>query len=134
MKRFFTRRVILVGTLAALPLVAASVAAMVYLLTLTPPSPPTILVECKYPGATAEVLAATIAAPIERHMSGVAYSQSMTPRYSSDGTYQLTVTFDRGTELAMARILVLNRANIASPELPEAARATVVVREVASGD
>ncbi len=81
--------------------------------------PPTVSVSANYPGANAEVVAETVAAPIEQEVIGVENMIYMSSVSSSSGTYTLTVTFEVGTDLDMASILVQNRVTLAEPKLPE---------------
>jgi multidrug efflux pump subunit AcrB len=80
---------------------------------------PAITVEAAYPGANAEVVADTVAAPIEQQVNGVEKMVHMTSRSASDGTYRLTVAFERGTDLNIAQVLVQNRVSLAEPILPD---------------
>ncbi|MHB8866925.1 MAG: efflux RND transporter permease subunit, partial [Pirellulaceae bacterium] len=82
-------------------------------------TPPTIRVSAVYPGANAEVLASTVAAPIEQQVNGVEDMLYMSSTSSSDGSYSLTVTFEIGTDLDDAQVLVQNRVALAAPLLPE---------------
>ena len=82
-------------------------------------TPPTIRVNCTYPGASAQVVADTVAAPIEQQVNGVEDMLFMSSQCSNDGTYQLTVTFKVGTNLNMAQVLVQNRVALATPILPD---------------
>ena len=82
-------------------------------------TPPTIRVNCTYPGASAQVVADTVAAPIEQQVNGVEDMLFMSSQCSNDGTYQLTVTFKVGTNLNMAQVLVQNRVALATPMLPD---------------
>jgi multidrug efflux pump len=82
-------------------------------------TPPTIRVSCTYPGASAQVVADTVAAPIEQQVNGVEDMLYMASQCSNDGTYQLTVTFKVGTNLNMAQVLVQNRVALATPILPD---------------
>ncbi|PQO40599.1 AcrB/AcrD/AcrF family protein [Bremerella cremea] len=84
--------------------------------------PPTIVVRASYPGATPQVIADTVATPIEQEMNGVDDMMYMESSSSADGTMQLTVTFKLGTDLDDAQVLVQNRVAIAEPRLPEAVR------------
>ena len=81
--------------------------------------PPTVQVATTYPGANAQVLADTVASPIEQQVNGVEGMLYMSSVSASDGSYRLTVTFDVGTDLDIAQVLVQNRVAIAEPLLPE---------------
>jgi multidrug efflux pump subunit AcrB len=93
-----------------------------------PPKPlPTIIVEASYPGANAQVVADTVAAPIEEQVNGVEGMYSMTSESTDRGTYRLIVSFQRGTDLNIAQVLVQNRVALAAPQLPEATNIKGVV-------
>ena len=81
--------------------------------------PPTVTVSASYPGANAKVVADTVAAPIEQQVNGVEGMIYMSSNSADDGSYNLTVTFETGTNLDMAQVLVQNRVAIAEPQLPE---------------
>jgi HAE1 family hydrophobic/amphiphilic exporter-1 len=81
--------------------------------------PPTVEVKATYPGANAQVVAETVAAPIEQEVIGVENMIYMSSVSAGDGSYTLTVTFEVGTDLDMANILVQNRVTLAEPKLPE---------------
>lgn len=88
-----------------------------------PIAPPTISVQAIYPGADAETIAATVAVPIEQQVNGVEGMLYMASTSSSDGTYTLTVTFEVGTDLDIASVLVQNRVAAAEVKLPSEVRA-----------
>jgi HAE1 family hydrophobic/amphiphilic exporter-1 len=80
--------------------------------------PPTIQVTTRYPGASADVVAATIGVPIEQAVNGVEGSIYMSSTSGSDGSYSLTITFDVGTNLNTSLALVQNLVNNALAQLP----------------
>jgi hydrophobe/amphiphile efflux-1 (HAE1) family protein len=82
-------------------------------------APPTVQVSAVYPGATAEVIANTVAAPIEQQVNGVDAMSYMSSTSSSTGNMTLTVTFEPGTNPDMAQVNVQNRVSQASAKLPE---------------
>lgn len=84
--------------------------------------PPTIQVTASYPGANAKTVAATVATPIEQEVNGVENMLYMSSQSTDDGQMRLTITFELGTDLDEAQILVQNRVSIAEPKLPEEVR------------
>lgn len=86
-------------------------------------APPTINVTASYPGASAEVLADTVAAPLEQEINGVEGMSYMTSSSTGDGRLNLTIVFKLGTDLDKAQVLVQNRISSAEPRLPDAVRA-----------
>jgi HAE1 family hydrophobic/amphiphilic exporter-1 len=82
-------------------------------------TPPTIEVKGVYPGASASVVVETVAASVEQEVNGVEDMIYMSSTSASDGSYTLTVTFEVGTDLDKAQILVQNRVKLAEPKLPE---------------
>jgi hydrophobe/amphiphile efflux-1 (HAE1) family protein len=82
-------------------------------------TPPTVEVSATYPGANAPVVSETVAAPIEQQVNGVENSIYMSSTSASDGSYKLTVSFEIGTDLDMAQVMVQNRVKLAEPNLPE---------------
>ena len=82
-------------------------------------TPPTVQVSTSYPGADAQVVCNTVAAPIEEQVNGVEGMLYMSSTCASDGSYALTVTFDIGTNLNIAQVLVQNRVALAEAKLPD---------------
>ncbi|QDT39351.1 efflux RND transporter permease subunit [Stratiformator vulcanicus] len=82
-------------------------------------APPVINISTTYPGANASVVATTVATPIETEVNGVPGMLYMQSRSSNDGQMSLDVTFEVGTDLDMAQVLVQNRVAIAEAKLPE---------------
>ena len=127
MVRFFIDRPIFATVLSIVITLAGALAVRTLPLSQYPPvTPPTIQVDCNYPGAGAQVVAETIAAPIEQQVNGVERMLYMTSQCTSEGSYSLTVTFEIGTNLNLAQVLVQNRVNLALPNLPDVVRATGV--------
>jgi hydrophobe/amphiphile efflux-1 (HAE1) family protein len=85
-------------------------------------APPSVQVKAVYPGANAQVLAETVATPIEQEVNGVEDMLYMSSQSSNDGVMQLTITFKQGTNLDKAQVLVQNRVSLAEPRLPEEVR------------
>ena len=84
--------------------------------------PPTITVSASFPGASAQTVADTVAAPIEQEINGVEGMIYMASQSTSDGNLSLTVTFDVGTDIDKAQVLVQNRVSAAERRLPDEVR------------
>jgi len=97
-------------------------------------TPPTVQVTARYPGADAKVVADTVAAPIEQQVNGVERMLYMSSQSNNDGSYTLDVTFELGTDVNMAQVLVQNRVAIAEPTLPEVVRTIGVTVKKRSPD
>ena len=89
-------------------------------------TPPTIQVACTYPGANAQVVADTVAAPIEQQINGVEKMMYMSSQCNNDGSYSLVVTFKLGVDLDIAQVMVQNRVAQALPMLPDVIKMTGV--------
>jgi|HigsolmetaAR205D_1030408.scaffolds.fasta_scaffold00426_11 multidrug efflux pump len=95
--------------------------------------PPQVTVTAVYPGATAETIAETVAAPLEEQINGVEGMLYMQSINAGDGTLTINVTFEVGTDPDLATINVNNRVQAAVPRLPEEARRQgIVVRKASS--
>src|SRR5438132_3088443 len=97
-------------------------------------TPPTVRVTANYPGANAQVVADTVAAPVEQQVVGVEGMLYMSSQSNNDGSYSLDVTFELGTNVNMAQVLVQNRVAIAEPSLPDVVRAIGVTTKKRSPD
>ncbi|MBA2400320.1 MAG: efflux RND transporter permease subunit [Bradyrhizobium sp.] len=96
--------------------------------------PPTVVVTTQYPGATAQTVSDTVAAPIEQEINGVEDMLYLYSQATSSGQLTITVTFKLGTDLDKAQVLVQNRVAIAQPRLPEEVQRNGVVTRKNSPD
>jgi HAE1 family hydrophobic/amphiphilic exporter-1 len=118
--RFFIDRPIFANVIAIVTIILGAVAVRSLPIEQYPQvTPPTVQVSTVYPGANAAVVADTVASPIEQQVNGVERMLYMSSTSASDGSYKLTVTFDVGTNLDIAQVLVQNRVAIAEPLLPD---------------
>ncbi|WP_036246896.1 efflux RND transporter permease subunit [Methylobacter sp. BBA5.1] len=85
-------------------------------------APPTVVISTTYPGANAQVVAETVATPIEQEVNGVEDMLYMSSQSTNSGNMALTVTFKPGADLDKAQVLVQNRVALAEPKLPEEVR------------
>src|SRR5436853_2727101 len=121
--RFFINRPIFASVLSIVIVLAGSIALFTLPVAQYPEiAPPTVEVSAYYPGANAQVVADTVAAPIEQQVNGVEDMLYMSSQCTNDGAYSLTVTFRPGIDLNMAQVLVQNRVALANPILPELVR------------
>jgi hydrophobe/amphiphile efflux-1 (HAE1) family protein len=97
-------------------------------------APPTITVQGQYPGASADVVAATVVTPIEQQINGVENMIYVSSNSTSDGNFTISVSFDIGTNLDTAQVQVQNRVSVALPRLPADVRAIGVTVNKSSPD
>ncbi|PXA87164.1 hydrophobe/amphiphile efflux-1 family RND transporter [Nostoc sp. 3335mG] len=98
-------------------------------------APPTVVVSAKFPGATAETMASTVAVPLEQQINGVEHMLYMSTSSIGEGTVAITITFALGTDVDQAQVLVQNRVDEALPRLPDETRQIgVTVRKVTAED
>jgi HAE1 family hydrophobic/amphiphilic exporter-1 len=118
--RVFINRPIMAMVISIVIVIAGSISILVLPIESMPDiTPPTVSVSTTYPGASATVLEQTVASPIEQEVNGVEDMLYMSSISSAAGTYDLTVTFEVGTDVDMATVLTQNRVSIAEPLLPE---------------
>ncbi len=116
---FFIDRPIFASVLSIVFVIAGGVAVFSLPVAQYPEvTPPTVLVTALYPGANAETVRDTIAAPIEQQVSGVENMMYMSSQCTNDGMYALTITFKLGMSSDMAQVLVQNRVSLAEPVIP----------------
>jgi multidrug efflux pump len=117
--RFFIDRPVFAIVLSVVIVVAGLVAGFSLPIAQYPEvTPPTVLVTAFYPGANAQTVRNTVAAPIEEQVSGVENMQYMSSQCTNDGAYNLIVTFRLGMDTDMAQVLVQNRVSLALPVIP----------------
>src|SRR5437764_13398675 len=133
--RFFIDRPVLAWVISIVIVLIGLIAAGLLPVAQYPQvTPPTVRVTAIYPGANAQVVADTVAAPIEQQVNGVERMLYMSSQSSNDGSYTLDITFDLGTDVNLAQVLVQNRVAIATPVLPDVVKATGVIVKKRSPD
>ena len=135
MTRFFITRPIFASVLSMIIVLAGLTAAVQLPIAQYPQiAPPTVVVTATFPGASAETLAKTVAAPIEEQLSGIEGLLYFDSSADSSGTLAITATFEIGTDIDRATFNVSNRLNIALPRLPDEVRRTGIVVQKRSTD
>lgn len=120
---FFIRRPIFATVLSLVILIAGLVSYGVLPITQYPKiTPPTVTISAVYSGANAETVAKVVAAPIEEQLSGVEGLLYFNSSASSNGSVNITATFEVGTDIDMAMVEVNNRIKMVEPKLPEDVR------------
>jgi hydrophobe/amphiphile efflux-1 (HAE1) family protein len=133
LSRFFIDRPIFAAVIAILITVVGAISYFFLPVAQYPEVvPPTVTVSAVYPGASAETVAETVANPIEQEINGVEGMLYQSSQSTGDGRVVITVTFEQGTDLDEAQVLVQNRVAIATPRLPaEVQRMGVVTKKTA---
>jgi hydrophobe/amphiphile efflux-1 (HAE1) family protein len=135
MTQFFITRPIFASVLSIIIVLSGLAAALQLPIAQYPQiAPPTVLITATFPGASADTLAKTVAAPIEEQLSGIEDLLYFSSSADSSGTLTITVTFDVGTNVDQATFNVSNRVNIALPRLPDEVRRTGLIIQKRSND
>ena len=135
MSRFFINRPIFASVISIVIVIAGIMASRVLPISQYPEiAPPTVIISASYPGASAETLAKTVAAPIEEQLSGVENLMYFNSTASANGSLSITATFEVGTDVDMATVNVNNRVKIAEPRLPDVVRQYGVTVQKRSND
>ncbi|MEP7155097.1 MAG: multidrug efflux RND transporter permease subunit [Betaproteobacteria bacterium] len=133
--RFFIERPVFAGVIAIIIVIAGLISAVLLPIAVYPEiAPPTVTITTSYPGASAETLAKTVAAPIEEQMSGVEKLAFFSSSSSSNGTVTITATFEVGTNVDQAVFNLNNKVQLALPRLPEDVRRSGVTVQKKSND
>src|SRR5262245_21744692 len=133
--RFFIDRPVLAWVISIIIVLLGGIAAALLPVAEYPEiTPPTVRLTANYPGANSQVVADTVAAPLEQQVVGVEGMMYMTSQSNNDGSYTMDVTFELGTNVNMAQVLVQNRVAIAEPTLPDVVRAIGVSTKKRSPD
>ncbi len=135
MSKFFINRPIFASVISIIIIIAGLVASQVLPIAQYPQiAPPTVMINATYPGASAETLARTVAAPIEEQLNGVENLLYFTSSASANGSVAITATFAVGTDVDDAAVNVNNRVKAAEPRLPEEVRRNGVIVQKRSTD
>lgn len=121
--RFFIQRPIFATVMAVLMILVGIITVKTLPVAQYPDiTPPTVQVMATYPGADAKTVAETVGVPIEEQVNGVEGMMYMSSSSGSDGSYNLTITFEVGTDVDMATVKVQNRVALAEPTLPSSVK------------
>ncbi len=135
LSRIFIDRPILAGVIAVVITLIGAISYFFLPVSQYPEVvPPTVTVVATYPGASAETVADTVANPIEQEINGVDGMLYLSSQSTGDGRVTITVTFEQGTDLDEAQVLVQNRVAIAEPRLPEEVRRLGIVTRKTTPD
>jgi len=135
LSRFFITRPIFAAVIAIVITIVGGLAYLALPVSQYPNIvPPTVTVAAAYPGASAETVAETVAAPIEQEINGVDGMLYQSSQSTGDGRVTITVTFKQGTDLDAAQVLVQNRVAIAVPRLPQEVQRLGIVTKKTSPD
>ncbi|MDB5866017.1 MAG: transporter, partial [Betaproteobacteria bacterium] len=133
LSRFFIDRPIFAAVLSIFIVIAGLAAMRVLPIAQYPEiSPPVVTVRAVYPGASAEVVEQTVAAPLENQITGVENMLYMSSTSGSSGVVEIQVTFEIGTDVDKAALNVNNRVKQAEPRLPQEVRRQGVTVEKGS--
>ena len=117
---FFIDRPVFAGVLSIVTILAGVLSILGLPIAQYPEiAPPTVVVSASYPGANAQTVADTVAAPIEEQINGVERMLYMTSQSTNDGSLRINITFEVGTNLDVAQVQVQNRVSAALPVLPQ---------------
>jgi multidrug efflux pump len=135
LSQFFITRPIFAGVLSAIILIAGLIALPLLPISEYPEVvPPTVVVKATYPGANPEVIAETVASPLEQSINGVENMLYQSSQATADGVMTLTITFKLGSDVDKAQVLVQNRVAQAMPKLPVEVQRLGVTTNKASPD
>lgn len=133
--RFFIDRPVLAWVISIVIVLLGGIAAALLPIAEYPEiAPPVVRVSAVYPGASPEVLADAVAGPIEQQVIGVENMLYMSSQCNSDGSYFLDVTFELGTDVNEAQVMLQNRVTTSEPQLPEEVTALGVMVKKRSPD
>jgi len=132
---FFIRRPIFASVISIIIVIAGLLTLRILPISQYPQiAPPTVLITTNYPGASADTLAKTVAAPIEEQLSGIEGLAYFNSASASDGSLTITITFNVGVDADTATMNVNNRVQIAQPRLPEDVRRNGIIVQKRSND